>query len=142
MLRAPLEASEDSVNVFGPDTFELDDCTLEISSLSFSAASTTMEMKVYPKAVSESGDFLSKYRFAIGAQGNPWLMNLSGSLETAEDGRQVYSVSLSGQPVAEIPSEITFVLMDEAREGEAPSAQYRRLLTEMPEGRTAVMSLN
>ena len=128
--------------MFGPQTFELDDCTLEISRLSFSAASTTMEMKVYPKTAAEPAEFFTKYRFTLGSDANPWLMNQAGSLETGEDGRQVYIASLDGQPVAEIPSEIILVLMDEAREGEAPSAHYKRLLTEMPEGSTAVMNLN
>lgn len=138
----PLEIRENSTTVFGPETFELNNCTLEIDQVSFSAAATSMEMRIYPKTRAEESEFFTTYRFVIGANGQPWLMNQAGSLETDAEGRQVYNVSLSGAPVTEIPAEIVFVRVDERIADEAPMAQYTRLLADMPEGETAVMKLN
>ena len=44
--------------------------------------------------------------------------------------------------VTEIPGEITFIRVDERREGEMYTDQYQRLIREAPEGLRAVMKLD
>lgn len=132
--------AEEALSVFGPQSFELDDCTLEIAEVAFSPVSVTMDMRIYPKELKE-GDSFFAYRVFVSADGEAWYLNLSGDEKTDENGRLYYDVDLSGPPVIEIPEEITFIRADERREGETSEAHYQRLIDEAPEGLRAVMTL-
>ena len=133
-------ASEESLTVFGPEVFEMDDCTLEIEEVAFSPVSVTMDMRIYPKEV-KVGDSFFTYRVFASANGEAWSLNLDGEEKTDENGRFYYDVNLSGPPVTEIPDEIVFIRVDERREGETPEAHYQRLIDEAPDGMRAVMKL-
>lgn len=132
--------SNDSLTVFGPQTFEMDDCTLFIEEVAFSPVSVTADMRIYPKEVKE-GDSFFTYRVFACANGEAWYLNLDGENKIDENGGIYYDVSLDGPPVTEIPDEIEFIRADERREGEDHTAHYQRLIEEAPEGMRAVMKL-
>ena len=136
----PVE-SADLLTVFGPETFEMDDCTLIVEEAAFSPVSVTMDMRIYPKEAKE-GDSFFTYRVFASANGEAWYLNLSGEEKTDENGNLYYDVNLDGPPVTEIPGEITFIRVDERCEGEMYMDQYQRLIREAPEGLRAVMKLD
>lgn len=129
-----------SRSVFGPQTFDMDDCTLVIEEIAFSPVSVTADMRIYPKAAKEGDSFFTDRVFAS-ANGEPWYLNLEGNEMTDENGNLYYDVNLDGPPVTEIPDEIEFIRVDERREGEDHTAHYQRLIKEAPEGMRAVMKL-
>lgn len=135
----PVE-SNDSLTVFGPETFEMDDCTLVIEEVAFSPVSVTADMRIYPKNPKEGDNFFT-YRVFAAANGEAWYLNLGGDEKTDENGNLYYDVNLDGPPVTEIPEEITFIRVDERREGEEYQDHYRRLIEEASEGQRAVMKL-
>lgn len=140
-LTIPVQpAANDSLTVFGPETFELDGCTLMIEEVAFSPVSVTMDMRIYPKEVRDGETFFS-YRVIATAGGEYWYLNLGGDEYTDESGNFYYDINLDGPPVDEIPEEITFIRVDQRREGEAPADQYARLIREAPEGMRATMKL-
>ncbi len=130
----------DSLSAIGPQTFELDDCTLVIEEVAFSPVSVTADMRIYPKEVKE-GDSFFTYRVFASANGEAWYLNLDGEAMTDENGNLCYDVNLDGPPVTAIPDEIEFIRVDERREGEDYTAHYQRLIQEAPEGMRAVMKL-
>ena len=132
--------AEKALSVFGPQTFEMDDCMLEIKEVAFSPVSVTIDMRIYPKEIKE-GDSFFTHRIFASADGDVWYLNLSGEEKTDENGRFYYDVDLSGPPVTEIPEEIIFIRADECQEGETPETHYQRLIKEAPAGRRAVMKL-
>ena len=129
-----------SRSVFGPQTFDMDDCTLVIEEIAFSPVSVTADMRIYPKAVKEGDSFFTD-RVIASANGEPWYLNLEGNEMTDENGNLYYALTLDGPPVTEIPDEIEFIRVDERREGEDHTAHYQRLIKEAPEGMRAVMKL-
>ena len=135
-----LVSNEEALSVFGPQTFEMDDCTLKIEEIAFSPVSVTMDMRIYPKEIKE-GDTFFTYRVFASADGEAWYLDLSGEEKTDKNGRFYYDVNLSGPPVTEIPKEITFIRADEPLEAETPEAHYQRLIEEAPAGMYATMKL-
>lgn len=135
----PVE-SDDSLSVFGPETFEMNDCTLVIEEVAFSPVSVTADMRIYPKNLKEGENFFT-YRVIASADGEAWNLGAEGQQLTDENGRIYYDVVLDGPPVIEIPDEITFIRVDERWEGGSLAAHYQRLIKEAPEGMRAVMKL-
>ena len=132
--------SAGTLTVFGPEVFELADCTLEIVEAAFSPVSVTMDMRIYPKSYQEGESFFD-YRVFAAADGKPWYLNLEGEALIDENGAVYFDVALDGPPVTEIPDEIVFIRVGERLEGESPSAHYERLLAEAGEGGRAVLKL-
>jgi len=135
----PVE-SEDALTVFGPETFEMDDCTLIVDEIAFSPVSVTADMRIYPKEFKDGENFFTYSVFAS-ANGEAWYLNAEATQMTDENGRICYDVILDGPPVTEIPGSIEFIRTGKTSETETRDQQYQRLIKEAPEGLRAVMNL-
>ncbi len=141
-IRLPLIPDTGTTTTFGPETFEMDNCRVEVHSLSFSPALTCASISVYPKEAVSMEELFTNYRFFLADdQGNPLLMNVDGNLVDGEAGVACYEMELSGAPLAEIPESIHLIRVSGRKEGEGVVSHYKRLFAEAPEGERAVMQL-
>ena len=139
-LSVPLIVRAENVSTFGPESFELDGCRLEVNRLSFSPASMNMELKLTGMAKAMGN---ATQKLIVAVNGEPLKhLSIEGYGEVDANGNAYEEMIVTGPPLAEVPKEITFILSNsKMAEDELIDEYYVRLVREAHAGNSAVMKL-